>query len=543
MKGTEMSTVLSLLLRLSPALLLCIFLQASTIHGQDASVEAAYVSHNDLVDGNLRIPGIPEHPAGILVQDIRAHQLNLLNNNPPVPNSIEGMLIFRYSSPAPLYLTIGAERLGVGFTFVSQNLYAEAAPTLAVVGIRFNLQQLGINNGTPWPPTTQLRIYFHYGSAPTPSPPPMFMQYDLPVTPLNDEGSNAYGDPTGSEPMIDNPTPPPNLNSPINHMSHYGCTVPNIDLDSQTNPGVPGGYAGDRNACGPAAASNSLKWMEAAFPGITIPFSHRALIDSLSRYMGRQPNGGVNIQSFIRGKIDFIERHELPIRVKFQAQGVSGNVVSSSGNTLARNDNSGSLPTWQFLKQEMADSEDVELFYKWFDGTDWRGHVVTVTGAYETQSGKRYIGLKHDIKQGDTGGTVQEFPEITVDQHGRMILHRHGRPRYVAHVVSESPGPPFTTTGVGEDSGIIRTFLLAQNYPNPFNPSTTIRFNVGEISRTTLKVYDMLGQEVATLVDDIRSPGSHAVEFTPPSGLASGVYYYRLVAGTSVRTRTMLFMK
>ncbi len=538
-----MSSTLHRLLWLLSCCMFSTLLSFFPAHSEQPSVEVVYLTPSELASGEFVIPGAPMEEGGITVQDLRAYQLNTLTAIPPIINSLEGMLIFLYASAVPLYLTIGAERLGVGFTFVTQNLYVATALTLAVVAIRFNLQQLGITPGVPWPPSALMRIYFHWGNAPSPSPPPQFMQYDVPVGALDDDASNSYTDPTGSEPMINSATPPPNLNSPITESTHYGCSVPNIDLDSQSNPSTPG-YAGDQNACGPAAASNSMMWLSQNFPGIPIPFSHRALLDSLSRHMGRLANDGVTIETFVRGKLDFIRTHNLPIQVKFQAQGVSGNITDSQGQTLGRNDNTGAYPTWAFLKQEMADSEDVEVFYKWHDGTAWRGHAVTVTGVYETASGKRYIGVKHDIKQRDTGGTVQEFPEIAVDGLGRMILHRHGRVRYISHIISESPGPPFTVTGVGGSPYVPEEFHLAQNYPNPFNPSTTIRFRLGQREHTTLTVYDMLGRQVALLIDDILPPGSHVAEFSTTTGhLSSGVYYYRLVSGTNVATRMMTLMK
>ncbi len=479
----------------------------------------------------------------LTIEQILVFQLHLLNMQPPIQFSPEGMLYFIYVANTAFYLTIGAERLGVGFTFVAQNFYIAAALIPTVVAIRFNMAALGITPGTPWPVSALLRIYFHYGLNPNPNPHPQFAQYDLPVMPLDDDASNGYADETpAQEPQISQPNPEPNFNSPVTSSTHFGCTVPNIDLDNRTNP-AGGGYAGDRNACGPTAASNSLKWLQSLYPNINIPFSHRALLDSLSRYMQRQPGGGVSIENFIRGKVDFIRRHNLPIQVKFQAQGVAGNIVGSDGQTMARNDNSGAYPTWQYLKQEVADTEDVELFYKWWDGSQWRGHVVAVTGVYETQSGKRYVGMKHDIKQGDTGGTVQEYPEITTDANGRMILHRHGRPRYVSHIVSESPGTPFTPpTGVGDRNGIPDAYRLAQNYPNPFNPETRIDFDIPEGRSVRITLFDILGREVKTLTDAHHPPGTHSV-YLDASSLASGVYLYRMQAGSFSATKRLTVLR
>jgi surface protein len=84
---------------------------------------------------------------------------------------------------------------------------------------------------------------------------------------------------------------------------------------------------------------------------------------------------------------------------------------------------------------------------------------------------------------------------------------------------------------------------LSQNYPNPFNPSTTIRYGVPQSSSVRLDVYDMLGRKVATLIDNERkSAGWHQVNFDA-SNLASGMYFYRIVAGNYIKTRTMMLIK
>jgi hypothetical protein len=99
-----------------------------------------------------------------------------------------------------------------------------------------------------------------------------------------------------------------------------------------------------------------------------------------------------------------------------------------------------------------------------------------------------------------------------------------------------------TTTGVGEDPSTPSAFALHQNYPNPFNPKTVISYQSPVASRVRLVVYDMLGREVATLMDGMMGPGRHEVPFDA-TGLASGIYMYRLTAGERVESRKMLLMK
>ena len=86
------------------------------------------------------------------------------------------------------------------------------------------------------------------------------------------------------------------------------------------------------------------------------------------------------------------------------------------------------------------------------------------------------------------------------------------------------------------------SFSLDQNYPNPFNPSTTLRFTIPEESYVTLAVYDVLGEEVATLVSGRRPAGTYTIPWDG-RGLPSGVYYCRLVAGMSVRTHPMVLIR
>ncbi len=101
--------------------------------------------------------------------------------------------------------------------------------------------------------------------------------------------------------------------------------------------------------------------------------------------------------------------------------------------------------------------------------------------------------------------------------------------------------------GVDEKNELITIeFKLSQNYPNPFNPSTRIQYQVSSSSHVTLKVYDVLGNEVATLVDEYKEAGSYEVEFSASSGiryLASGIYFYQLKAGDFVQTKKMILIR
>ncbi len=86
-------------------------------------------------------------------------------------------------------------------------------------------------------------------------------------------------------------------------------------------------------------------------------------------------------------------------------------------------------------------------------------------------------------------------------------------------------------------------FALAQNYPNPFNNATNIHYSIERESRVTLTVYDVLGREIETLVDFDQSPGEYNAVFPKTGSLASGIYYYRLIAGGSTFVRKMVYLK
>ena len=86
-------------------------------------------------------------------------------------------------------------------------------------------------------------------------------------------------------------------------------------------------------------------------------------------------------------------------------------------------------------------------------------------------------------------------------------------------------------------------FYLSQNYPNPFNPTTTISYQISVRSFVTLKVFDVLGNEIKTLVDEYQVPGFHSAFFTLNSSLSSGVYFYQLQAGKFIQRKKMIILK
>jgi hypothetical protein len=98
--------------------------------------------------------------------------------------------------------------------------------------------------------------------------------------------------------------------------------------------------------------------------------------------------------------------------------------------------------------------------------------------------------------------------------------------------------------GIEDDllSQIPTKFEISQNYPNPFNPTTSIQFRIPENSFVSLKIYNVLGKEIATLLNEEKNTGTYEVNFNA-TNLSSGIYFYKLEAGNFVETRKMILMK
>ncbi len=166
----------------------------------------------------------------------------------------------------------------------------------------------------------------------------------------------------------------------------------------------------------------------------------------------------------------------------------------------------------------------------------WAVHGTPITGAimFTSNGGTNWV-----IEQGNTGW----FQCITYYQRQKAWCGADGGMMWYTNMQQ-----PLGITG--NNNAVPKEFNLYQNFPNPFNPSTKIRFDVAS-DRTLseakglivqLKIYDILGKEVITLVNKQMNPGSYEVEFNA-SDLPSGVYFYRLVVGSFTETKKMLLVK
>jgi len=155
--------------------------------------------------------------------------------------------------------------------------------------------------------------------------------------------------------------------------------------------------------------------------------------------------------------------------------------------------------------------------YKIFD-KPYYGHTGQYIGylsfsAYEPET-KLSVAIIMNLTFADTYGVGQEITELAYNEIITSI----------------------------EEEDLLNEFSLSQNYPNPFNPSTTISYSIPKQTHVSLKVYDILGKEVAELVNEEMSSGSYKVDFDA-TNLSSGIYFYTLRANEFFKTRKMLVLK
>lgn len=139
-------------------------------------------------------------------------------------------------------------------------------------------------------------------------------------------------------------------------------------------------------------------------------------------------------------------------------------------------------------------------------------------------------GVTHSVKMFDSNGVyIEDF--IPSGSGGLMNPN--------AVVIRE-----INVSSVSDDGDLVaNSFILEQNYPNPFNPSTKISWQSPVSGWQTLKILDVLGREIETLVDEFKNAGFNSILYTVNSSLSSGVYYYQLKAGNFIQTNKMVYLK
>ncbi|HTK80704.1 MAG TPA: T9SS type A sorting domain-containing protein [Bacteroidota bacterium] len=168
-------------------------------------------------------------------------------------------------------------------------------------------------------------------------------------------------------------------------------------------------------------------------------------------------------------------------------------------------------------------------------GSDTAGMIVSqffgYTGSYVTRDSVT-PGAGYWVKTSRAGSLILSTTAAAASKNLRIV-----------RIAELPPAPPDDRLDAAFLEGSPRQFSLEQNYPNPFNPLTTIRYSIPSDSRITLVVYNLLGEEVARIVDEVQHAGLHEATWPGADGTPSGVYYYRLTAGSYAETRKFLILK
>ena len=198
-----------------------------------------------------------------------------------------------------------------------------------------------------------------------------------------------------------------------------------------------------------------------------------------------------------------------------------GYVVEFDGIKLYHAGDTGKIP-------EMADLASMDITYALLpmDG------VYTMSPEEATQAASM-IQAKHDIP-------IHTMPPP--DTYSDAIVARFTSPNKLIVRPGSSIELNNSTTSVEKSTMHPDGFRLEQNYPNPFNPITNIRFEIKEFELVTLKVYNILGREVVSLVSEELSPGTY-IRHWDASTISSGTYFYRLQSGNLSETKRLLLMK
>jgi len=194
------------------------------------------------------------------------------------------------------------------------------------------------------------------------------------------------------------------------------------------------------------------------------------------------------------------------------------NWTDISGNLEQNPDGSGNGPSCRWVTSVFANGTMTYF-------------VATSTGLYSTSTlnGTATVWVQEGS---NTIGNVVSAMVKGRDSDGLVVLGTHGAGIYSASLI----------TSVEDGSSLPDNYTLSQNYPNPFNPSTTISFSLAQAGKVKLTLFDALGRQVQEIANKEFSSGNHSINFNA-ANLTSGVYFYRIEAGSFVQSKKMILLK
>ncbi len=180
------------------------------------------------------------------------------------------------------------------------------------------------------------------------------------------------------------------------------------------------------------------------------------------------------------------------------------------------------------------------------------GHIKTIDVIHPTDEADIIYSYATDYPTGDIKGALSGKPigiEYLSEDYNLIVLslplyyvNKTQAQEFLNYVLTSKFNTPTSIEFENGKEELANEFYLAQNYPNPFNPTTSIKYQVASIEKVSIKVYDILGREITTLVNEVKSPGTYEVKFDG-SNLSSGVYLYRFEAGSFSSVKKLILLK
>ena len=200
------------------------------------------------------------------------------------------------------------------------------------------------------------------------------------------------------------------------------------------------------------------------------------------------------------------------------------------------------LNLWEATTENPAVLHYTDLYYVWSgDGGKTFTEPEKVPGAAQQMVQESYPAPYQFLIEDETDQVTVHYVYMVDAIPGTSLFDNNNSASNESYWVYDSFVVDIPV-GVEDGETLVTNYSLEQNYPNPFNPSTTIEFNLQEKSFVSLKVYDVLGKEVATLVNGVQEAGANEVTFNA-SDLASGMYIYKLEAGNFSSAKKMMLLK
>ena len=336
-----------------------------------------------------------------------------------------------------------------------------------------------------------------------------------------------------------------------------------IEVDPQHNVYVTGGSAPDFATIKYSAAGSELWVARYKGPGEKVDVASALAVDYAgSVYVTGKSGGSGSDFDYATLKYDYAGERKWVARYNGPAYGIDTAValaVDAHGNVFVTGTSRGQN-TGLDLATIKYDSLGTELWVARYNGPsnlddhavalaiDTSGSIYVAGYSKDPITGDDFVTIKYD-----SDGAVQwimryNHPHNADDQAIALALDNESNV-YVAGSSAFKQGSIFTTikyiqtpVSVEEQPPVPHGFWLEQNYPNPFNPATSIRYSLAQTGQVSLRVFNLAGQEVATLVHDRKAAGQHEVQWVA-ADLPSGVYVYRLQAGESIASRKFLVLK